>query len=111
MRLSLERPASSVSVTLGGHPAWKETDAMKIIIYINAHKALVIPVVLGLMWFYENWSTEAFIYLSIHGTYSLLWLVKEATYPDRRFEEPQPLWIGTLFIFLPLAGYYLARTC
>jgi steroid 5-alpha reductase family enzyme len=81
---------------------------MKILIYINAHKALVIPVVLGLMWFYGNWSTEAFIYLSIHGTYSLLWLVKEATYPDRRFEEQQPLWIGTLFIFLPLAGYYVA---
>ena len=81
---------------------------MKIIIYINAHKALVIPVVLGMMWFYDSWSTEAFIYLSIHGTYSLLWLVKEATYPDRRFEERQPLWIGTLFIFLPLAGYYVA---
>jgi protein-S-isoprenylcysteine O-methyltransferase Ste14 len=28
--------------------------------------------------------------------------------PIRRFEERQPLWIGTLFIFLPLAGYYLA---
>jgi steroid 5-alpha reductase family enzyme len=81
---------------------------MKSIVYINAHKALVIPVVLGLMWFYGNWGTEAFIYLSIHGTYSLLWLVKEATYPDRRFEERQPIWIGTIFIFLPLAGYYVA---
>jgi len=40
---------------------------MKIVTYINAHKILVFPVVLGLMWFYENWSTEAFIYLSIHG--------------------------------------------
>jgi len=55
--------------------------------------------------FYDNWSTEAFIYRSIRGTYSLLWLVREATYPDRRFENPQPLWIGTFFIFLPLAGY------
>ncbi|MGO8766703.1 MAG: DUF1295 domain-containing protein [Limisphaerales bacterium] len=81
---------------------------MKTITYINAHKALVIPVVLGLMWFYDNWSTEAFIYLSLHGTYSLLWLVKEATYPDRRFEERQPMWIGIVFIFLPLAGYYVA---
>lgn len=81
---------------------------MKVITYINAHKVLVIPVVAGLMWFYDNWSTEAFMYLSIHGTYSLLWLVKEATYPDRRFEERQPLWIGILFIFVPLAGYYVA---
>jgi protein-S-isoprenylcysteine O-methyltransferase Ste14 len=81
---------------------------MKTITYINAHKVLVIPVVLGLMWVYNNWSIEAFIYLSLHGTYSLLWLLKEANYPDRRFDEKQPLWIGVLFIFLPLAGYYVA---
>ncbi len=83
-------------------------DTMKTITYINAHKALVFPLVLGMMRFYGNWSTDAFIYLGIHGSYSLLWLMKEATYPDRRFEERQPFWIGALFIFLPLAGYYVA---
>jgi len=81
---------------------------MKTGTYINAHKALVIPIVLGLMWFYQNWSTEAFVYLSIHGTYSVLWLVKQSLYPDRRFDEQQPVWIGVLFVFLPLAGYYVA---
>lgn len=60
------------------------------------------------MWFYQNWSTEAFIYLSIHGTYSILWLVKESTFPDRRFDQRLPIWAGTLFVFLPLAGYYIA---
>jgi hypothetical protein len=55
-----------------------------------------------------NWSVEAFIYLSLHGTYSALWLMKSALYPDRRFEEVQPLRVGIPFIFLPLAGYYLA---
>jgi steroid 5-alpha reductase family enzyme len=81
---------------------------MKTGTYINAHKALVIPVVLGLMWFYQNWSTEAFVYLSIHGAYSVLWLVKQSLYPDRRFDEQQPVWVGVLFVFLPLAGYYVA---
>ena len=81
---------------------------MKISTYINAHKILVVPVVLGLMWFYQNWSTEAFIYLSIHGTYSMLWLIKHALYPDRRFDEKKPVVIGVFFIFLPLAGYYIA---
>lgn len=76
--------------------------------YINAHKGLVIPIVLGLMWMYGNWSAEAFIYLSLHGTYSILWLIKQTTYPDRRFDERQPVWIGALFIFLPLSGYYAA---
>ena len=81
---------------------------MKTATFINLHKALVIPLVLGMMWFYKNWSVEAYIYLSIHGTYSMLWLIKHALYPDSRFEEKQPFWIGMLFIFLPLAGYYIA---
>jgi steroid 5-alpha reductase family enzyme len=81
---------------------------MKASTFINLHKALVAPLVLGMMWIYGNWSTEAFIYLALHGTYSLLWLMKQSLYPDRRFDQKQPLWIGLVFIFLPLAGYYLA---
>ena len=81
---------------------------MKIGTYINIHKALVIPVVLSFMWIFHNWSMEAFIYLSIHGTYSVLWLIKQCLFPDKRFDQRQPIWIGTLFIFLPLAGYYVA---
>ena len=81
---------------------------LKVAIFINAHKILVIPVVLGLMWFYDNWSTDAYVYLAMHGTYSILWLLKHSMYGDRRFEEKVPFLIGVLFIFVPLAGYYLA---
>lgn len=81
---------------------------MKVSTAINIHKALVTPLVLGLMWFYQNWSTEAFIYLAIHGSYSILWLIKDSLYPDKRFEERQPAAIAIIFIFLPLAGYYVA---
>ena len=51
---------------------------------INAHKILVPPTVLALMWYYHNWSPEAFVYLALHGTYSLLWLLKQIYYPDSR---------------------------
>ncbi len=81
---------------------------MKTSTYINLHKILVIPIVLGFMWYFNNWSVEAFVYLAMHGTYTILWLIKQALFGDKRFEEKQPLWIGTLFIFLPLAGYYVA---
>lgn len=81
---------------------------MKTGTFINIHKALVIPIVLGLMWYFQNWSTDAFIYLSIHGTYSILWLIKQSSYPDRRFDAKLPIWTGVLFVFLPLAGYYIA---
>jgi hypothetical protein len=81
---------------------------MKTSIYINLHKILVTPIVLGLMWYFGNWSVEAFVYLAMHGTYTVLWLIKHKLFGDKRFEQKQPLWIGILFIFLPLAGYYVA---
>ena len=39
---------------------------------INAHKILVSPIVLALMWYYHDWSAAAFLYLGLHGTYTLL---------------------------------------
>ncbi len=81
---------------------------MKVGTAINIHKALVTPVVLGLMWFFNNWSTEAFIYLAIHGSYSILWLIKDTIYPDKRFDEKMPAPIAIIFVFIPLAGYYIA---
>ena len=81
---------------------------MKVGTAINIHKALVTPVVLSLMWFFNNWSTEAFIYLALHGSYSILWLMKDSLYPDKRFNEKLPAPIAIFFVFLPLAGYYIA---
>ena len=76
--------------------------------FINTHKILVTPVVLGMMCFFHNWSTPAFVYLALHGTYSLLWLMKQTYFPDRRFEQRLPFWTGVSHVFLPLAGYYVA---
>ncbi|HGG6426852.1 TPA: hypothetical protein ACJG67_003385 [Salmonella enterica subsp. enterica serovar Kottbus] len=63
---------------------------MSALFYINLHKILVTPVVVGMMFITGNMSAEACIYLAVHGTYSLLWLMKEHFYPDRRFMEPVP---------------------
>jgi hypothetical protein len=57
---------------------------------VNAHKILVTPIVLALMWHFHNWSAAAFLYLGLHGTYSLLWLIKQAVFPDTRFAQPIP---------------------
>lgn len=81
---------------------------MKIGTFINTHKILVAPTVFAMMWVYQNWSTEACIYLALHGTYALLWLVKQTVYPDKSFDERVPFGIGVLFVFLPLQGYLIA---
>ena len=74
---------------------------------INAHKILVTPIVLAMMWYFHNWSPAAFIYLGLHGTYTLLWLVKQSVFADKRFAQPIPLRIGINSIFLPLMAYMI----
>ena len=72
---------------------------------INAHKILVVPFVLALMWHFHNWSAAAFLYLGLHGTYALLWLIKQAVFPDKRWAQPIPLWRGVFAPFVPLMAY------
>jgi protein-S-isoprenylcysteine O-methyltransferase Ste14 len=74
---------------------------------INATKILVTPIILAMMWYFHNWSPAAFIYLGLHGTYSLLWLVKQSVFADKCFAQPIPLWIGVLTPFLPLMTYMI----
>jgi protein-S-isoprenylcysteine O-methyltransferase Ste14 len=74
---------------------------------INAHKILVTPIVLALMWYFHDWNAAAFLYLGLHGTYTLLWLVKQSVFADKRFAQPMPLWIGFFIPFLPLMAYMI----
>jgi steroid 5-alpha reductase family enzyme len=72
---------------------------------INAHKILVTPIVLIMMWYFRNWSASAFLYLGLHGTYTLLWLIKQVIFADKRFAQQLPIWFGFLTPFLPLMAY------
>ena len=80
---------------------------MKLNQIINLHKGLTIFVVAGLMMFYKNYSIAAWVYLSLHGTYGILWLLKEKIFPDPYFKEKiNFLTSVTGFIFL--GSYWVA---
>ena len=81
---------------------------MKISTFINAHKILVAPTVVAMMAFYDNGSVDAFVYLALHGTYTVLWLLKHALFRDQSFEQRLPFGIGVAFVFLPLQAYLVA---
>jgi protein-S-isoprenylcysteine O-methyltransferase Ste14 len=70
-------------------------------LYIDSHKALTGPFVLGLIAWYHAWDNlVAWIYLALHGTYGLLWLLKSRYFGDKTWERPVPffgLGIGTWF--------------
>jgi protein-S-isoprenylcysteine O-methyltransferase Ste14 len=73
---------------------------------INLHKGMTSLVVLGLMVAYQNFSIAPWVYLSLHGTYGLMWLIKDAVYPDRQWEKEISIGLG-IGTFLLLGVYWL----
>ena len=80
---------------------------MKLNQIINLHKGLTIFVVSGLMIFYKNYSIAAWVYLSLHGTYGILWLLKEKIFPDPYFKE-KINFITSITGFIFLGSYWIA---
>ena len=54
---------------------------------INLQKAGTLPFVLLLMVLYDNYSAAAWVYLGLHGSYGLCWLLKHLAFPDPNWEE------------------------
>ncbi len=74
---------------------------------INLSKFLTFAVVITLMFIYQNFTTAAWIYLALHGTYGFMWLIKSNLYPDIQWE--QEISLGTaIFVFLVADLYWVA---
>lgn len=80
---------------------------MKVKHVINLHKGLTSLVVIGLMWMYQNFTLGPWIYLALHGTYGLLWLLKDRLYPDRQWEQEMSIGQG-IFTFGLVGLYWVA---
>ena len=80
---------------------------MKLNQIINLHKGLTPFVVLGLMAIYDNFSIPAWIYLSLHGTYGILWLLKEKLFPDPYFKDEMGF-LTSITGFIFLGSYWVA---
>ena len=74
---------------------------------INLHKGLTALVVVGLMLAYGNGSVGAWVYLALHGTYGMLWLLKERIFPDRQWQQAIG-WPQAIVMFVLLGLYWLA---
>ena len=74
---------------------------------INLHKGSTALVIGALMPAYGNASLGAWVYLALHGSYGMLWLLKDRIFPDRQWQQPIG-WFGAVGGFLVLALYWLA---
>jgi len=68
---------------------------MKIKYFIDSNKGITFGVVLAFMAIYHQWDNPtAWVYLALHGTYGLLWVLKSRIFPDASWERPTSLWFG-----------------
>ncbi|MEM9922742.1 MAG: DUF1295 domain-containing protein [Cyanobacteria bacterium P01_D01_bin.50] len=80
---------------------------MKAKYLINLHKALTFIFVLALMVIYKNFTIGAWVYLALHGTYGILWLLKDQIYPDKKWEQEIPVPVG-IFSLILISLYWVA---
>jgi protein-S-isoprenylcysteine O-methyltransferase Ste14 len=74
---------------------------------INLHKGGTILLMPLLMWATGNWSTVAWIYWALHGSYGACWLLKHLAFRDRSWERPVTFASALLVFIYPLGAYWL----
>jgi steroid 5-alpha reductase family enzyme len=68
---------------------------MKLKYFIDTNKGITFVVILSLMAAYHQWQNPtAWIYLAMHGTYGILWVLKSNLFPDASWEKKTSLWFG-----------------
>jgi steroid 5-alpha reductase family enzyme len=56
--------------------------------FIDSHKGITPLVLLAMMAIYGQWDNPtAWVYLGLHGSYGVLWVLKSRLFPDRQWEQ------------------------
>lgn len=72
---------------------------------INTFKGLTFIWVLALMFYFNNFSTGMWLYLFLHGTYGICWLVKDMIFPDGTFKQ-RATFLSLTILTTFLTGYW-----
>ena len=73
---------------------------------VNFQKSLTFAFVLIMMSYYNNYSLGCYVYLALHGSYGLIWMIKDQAMPDASFEKKTGF-LTTLFTITLLAAYWV----
>jgi protein-S-isoprenylcysteine O-methyltransferase Ste14 len=72
---------------------------------INAQKGGTLAFVLALMFAFDNYTATAWTYAALHGSYGLIWLLKELVHPDPGWQQRVTLG-GAVNAWLLVLGLY-----
>ena len=76
--------------------------------FIDIHKGATGPMVLFLIWYFNQWENPtAWIYLALHGSYGIMWILKSLIFPDKTWETKCTIWYGS-YIWGGLTLYWIS---
>jgi len=84
---------------LGGPRVWKFAWV------INFQKCGTFFFLGFMMWYYQNFSTTAWVYLAMQGGYGLIWFLKDMAFPDPAWQRKITIG-GGINAFLGVLGWY-----
>ena len=68
--------------------------------FIDFHKGITFLYILALINYYDAFNNiTIWIYLGLHGTYGILWVMKSLIFPDKSWEQKTNLIYGLIIIF------------
>ena len=75
--------------------------------FIDSHKGATGLFIIAMMSLYDQWNNQtAWLYLSTHGLYGILWILKSKFFPDKQWEQTCSIWYGT-YIWAGLSLYWI----
>ena len=74
-------------------------------IIVNIQKLGALFFTFFAMCYYNNFSTGCWVYLGLHGSYGLIWVIKDYSFPDKTFQKNIGL-IELLLVLILLISYY-----
>jgi protein-S-isoprenylcysteine O-methyltransferase Ste14 len=74
---------------------------------VNFHKALAFFFVALLMIGFNNFTSAAWVYLALHGSYGFCWVLKHAAFRDQKFDS-RVTFGGAVMSFVFLGTYWIA---
>jgi len=76
--------------------------------FIDTNKFLTFIVVLLMMNYFCTWrNLTSWIYLSLHGSYGIMWVIKSNVFPDKTWEREASIWYG-LYLFFGMFLYWIS---
>ena len=75
---------------------------------INFQKGMTVFWVLGLMFYFDNYSTQAWVYLALHGSYGFAWILKDMIFPDAKWQTPITMGGALIAVLAVLGPYWVA---